>query len=61
MIPLASIQNAAYLILPLGAVLCPQQFEQFSVYVFLFVMGQSIPIWTIGKQLTTSVVETDFR
>ncbi|MFW2366322.1 MAG: AEC family transporter [Desulforhopalus sp.] len=61
MIPLASIQNAAYLILPLGAVLFPQQFEQFSVYVFLFVMGQSIPIWTIGKQLTTSGADTDFR
>lgn len=61
MIPLASIQNAAYLILPLGAVLFPRQFEQFSVYVFLFVMGQSIPIWTIGKQLTTSGVASRFR
>lgn len=61
MIPLASIQNAAYLILPLGAVLFPHQFEQFSVYVFLFVMGQSIPIWTIGKQLTTSGNDARFR
>lgn len=61
MIPLASIQNAAYLILPLGAVLFPQRFEEFSVYVFLFVMGQSIPIWTIGKQLTTSGADARFR
>lgn len=61
MIPLASIQNAAYLILPLGAVLFPQDFEQFSVYVFLFVMGQSLSIWTIGKQLTTSGVGVAFR
>ena len=61
MIPLASVQNAAYLILPLGAVLFPKQFAQFSVYVFLFVMGQSLTLWTVGKQMTTAGPDDPFR
>lgn len=54
MIPLAGIHNGAFLILPLGAVLFPDRFEEFSMYVFLFVMGQSLAVWTVGKQLVTA-------
>ena len=54
MLPLAGVQNASFLILPLGAILFPVGFKLFSVYVFLFVMGQSIMLWTIGKHFTTA-------
>ncbi|MCF8024537.1 MAG: AEC family transporter [Desulfobacteraceae bacterium] len=54
MIPMTGVQNAGFLILPLGAVLFPDQFELFSVYVFMFVIGQSLPIWSLAKQMTTA-------
>lgn len=58
MIPLAGIHNGAFLILPLGAVLFPDRFEEFSMYVFLFVMGQSLAVWTVGKQLVTTAASS---
>ena len=61
MLPLAGVQNASFLILPLGAILFPDRFEQFSVYVFLFVMGQSITLWTIGKHFTTAAPDIPLR
>lgn len=61
MVPIAGVQNAAFLVLPLGAILFPDQFERFSVYVFMFVMGQSLPIWSLAKQLNTSVPGTRMR
>lgn len=61
MVPLAGVQNAGFLILPLGAILFPDQFQQFSVYVFLFVIGQSLPIWTISKLMTTAEPDTRFQ
>jgi hypothetical protein len=45
----------------LGAILFPDRFEQFSVYVFLFVMGQSLPIWTISKLMTTTAPGLRFQ
>ncbi len=54
MLPLAGIQNSGYLVLPMGAVLFPQQFDQFSLYVFLFILGQSPLIWSVGKYMTTA-------
>lgn len=61
MIPLAGIHNGAFLILPLGAVLFPGRFEEFSMYVFLFIMGQSLAVWTIGKQLVTTAEDSRFN
>jgi len=58
MIPLAGIHNGAFLILPLGAVLFPDRFEEFSMYVFLFIMGQSLVVWTVGKQLVTAAPDS---
>ena len=37
LLPLASFQNAAFLVLPVGAVLFPERFDLFSLYVFLYV------------------------
>jgi predicted permease len=58
MVPLAGIQNGSFLILPLGAVLFSERFEEFSMYVFLFVMGQSLAVWTVGKQLATTAPDS---
>ena len=58
MVPLAGIHNGAFLILPLGAVLFPDRFEEFSMYVFLFVMGQSLAVWTVGKQMLTTAPDS---
>ncbi len=61
MLPLTGIHNAAYLILPLGAVLFPDRFDVFSLYVFLFVMGQTPIIWSLGKFMTTAGPDARFR
>lgn len=61
MVALCGVQNGAFLILPLGAVLLADRFEQFSVYVFLFTTGQSIIIWTVGKQLVTASAKEPLR
>ncbi|MFH1614782.1 MAG: AEC family transporter [Planctomycetota bacterium] len=54
MLALASIQNAAYFVLPLGKVLYPDRFDEFALYCFLFVLGISPVLWTVGKYLATS-------
>lgn len=50
----ASLQNAGYLILPIGRVLYPGQFNEFALYCFLFIMGISPIIWSLGKYLVSS-------
>ncbi len=52
--PLACMQNAAYLILPIGKAVYPEQFDQFAIYVFLVILGTSPFIWSVGKALATS-------
>jgi malate permease and related proteins len=53
-IAVSSFPNAAYLVLPLGTVLFPGQFNEFSVYCFLFVLGFNIMLWSIGKYYVTT-------
>jgi predicted permease len=61
MIPLAGVQNAGFMILPLGKILFPDRFDQFSIYVFMFTIGQSLPIWTIAKLMTTADPDARLR
>lgn len=51
--PLASMQNAVYLILPIGMFMYPDQFEQYVVYNFLFLIGFMPVVWSLGKVLIT--------
>ncbi len=51
--PLASMQNAAYLILPIGEFVYKDQFVEFSLICFLVVLGLSPFMWTVGKLLLT--------
>lgn len=54
MIAVISLQNAGYFVLPLGSVLFPEQFQQFQLYVFLYVMGFSPIMWSVGKYLISA-------
>lgn len=53
MLPLASMQNAGYLVLPIGLALYPDQFDRFAVYCFLFILGFNALLWSVGKLLAT--------
>jgi len=53
MLPLAAMQNAGYMVLPIGLKLFPQQFDTFALYSFLFIMGMNPVLWSVGKRLVT--------
>jgi len=63
MLAVASMQNAGYLILPIGAALYPSQFDEFALYVSLFILGFNPVLWSIGKFLATNGAprESDWR
>ncbi len=52
MLPLASMQNAGYLVLPVGLRLFAEQFDTFALYCFLFILGFNPVLWSLGKLLT---------
>jgi predicted permease len=54
LLPLAAMQNAGYLILPVGLALEPERFDTFALYCFLFILGFNPWLWSVGKHLTTS-------
>lgn len=54
MLPLTSIHNAGYLVLPIGLALFPADFDRFALYCFLFIMGHSPVLWSVGKALCTA-------
>jgi predicted permease len=53
MLPVAGMQNAGYLVLPIGVALYPDRFDIFAVYVFLFILGFNPVLWSFGKLLVT--------
>jgi len=53
LIAIASMQNAGYLVLPIGQVLYPEQFPDFALITFLFILGFNLLLWTLGKYLVT--------
>lgn len=54
MLPLTSMQNAAYLVLPIVQILYPDKFPVFALFVFLYIIGVNPLVWSIGKVLITS-------
>lgn len=58
MLALAGFQNAGYLILPLGMILYPDQFEEFKLYCFLYILGISPVLWSLGKYMISSSAES---
>ncbi len=59
--PLASMQNAIYLVLPIGRFIYPDQFNDFLVYSFLFIIGFTPTAWSIGKVLITGRSFSDVK
>ncbi|MFO7752689.1 MAG: AEC family transporter [Desulfobacteraceae bacterium] len=51
LLPLASMQNAVYIVLPVGRILYPDRFDLFVLYCFLLVMGLTPVMWSLGKVL----------
>jgi len=54
MIAVSSMQNAGYLVLPIGQVIYPDKFIEFSLITFLFILGYNPLLWSLGKYLATS-------
>jgi malate permease and related proteins len=53
LLPIASMQNAGYLALPLGQAIYPQHFDEYALYTFLIIMGVNPILWSVGKFLNT--------
>lgn len=53
MLAIASMQNAGYLVLPVGLALYPADFDRFALYCFLFILGFNAVLWSLGKVLAT--------
>ena len=60
LLPLAGMQNAGYLVLPVGLALFPDRFDTFALYVFLFILGYNPVLWSLGKVLLTGSKEQPF-
>lgn len=55
----AAMQNAGYLVLPVGKMLYPESFGEFSLLTFLFILGYNPLLWSLGKYLMTSKPGTE--
>ncbi len=53
LLPMAAMQNAGYLVLPVGLALYPESFDTFALYCFLFILGFNPWLWSVGKHLVT--------
>ncbi len=49
LMPMGFLQNAAYFVLPVANAILDEGFETFSVYIFLFLLGNNPLLWLIGK------------
>ncbi len=54
LLPLAGMQNAGYLVLPIGLKLFPDRFETFALYCFLYILGYNPLLWSVGRVLTSA-------
>lgn len=61
LLPLAGIQNAGFLVLSVAVVIFPEDFDRFAAYVFLFLIGFDVVLWSLGKVLTTSGSDSVFK
>ena len=60
LLPIASMQNAGYLALPLGQAIYPEQFDLYALYTFLIIMGLNPLLWSVGKFLNTGGLIVQF-
>jgi len=58
MMTLAAMQNAIYIVLPIGQILFPEQFDRFALYCFLLVLGLNPLMWSLGKVMLSGDKES---
>ncbi len=58
MMTLAAMQNAIYIVLPIGQLLLPDQFDLFALYCFLLVLGLNPMMWSLGKVMLSGDKES---
>jgi len=51
LLPVAAMHNANFLILPLGPILFPEQTGRFALYIFLYILGHNVMLWSLGSAL----------
>lgn len=61
MMALASIQNAVYIVLPIGHLLFPDQFGQFAMHCFLMLIGLNPIMWSVGKVMISAEKDAQIR
>lgn len=61
LLPLASMQNGIYIVLPIGKIIYPDQFDLFALYCFLLIMGLTPIMWSIGKILISGKKDVKIR
>ncbi|MEE4362828.1 MAG: AEC family transporter [Desulfotignum sp.] len=52
-VSMASFQNAVYIVLPIGQLVYPDQFDRLALFCFLLILGQSPIMWSVGKVLVS--------
>jgi len=55
LLAMSSLQNAAYMSLPIGRIIFREtaSYDRFAMYCFLFILGYSPLLWSVGKALTS--------
>ncbi|MFH2092750.1 MAG: AEC family transporter [Pseudomonadota bacterium] len=61
LLPLASMQNAVYIPLPIVKILYPEQFDTYALYIFLLVLGLTPILWSLGKVLISGKDNTQIH
>lgn len=61
LIAMCGIQNSAYLVLPVGQALFPDTFDTFAAYCFLFVIGNTPILWSLGVMLVGGKKKVRFQ
>ena len=61
MMTLASMQNALYIVLPIGQILFKDQFDLFALYCFLLVLGLNPVMWSLGKVMISGRLDSGIR
>lgn len=46
---LSGLQNGIYIVLPIGQILFPDQFDMFALYGFILIIGLNVLMWSLGK------------
>ena len=50
----ASFMNANYMVLPIATMLYTKELDEFLTYCFLFILGVSTALWSVGKYMVTA-------